>query len=298
MKSPLVYIILLNYNGYKDTIECLESLEKITYKNYRIVVVDNASIDGSEKIIKNKFPEHIFIQAGSNLGFSGGNNVGIKYALQQGTDYVLLLNNDTIVEPDFLEPLVEEAEKSDQIGIMGGKINYYYDKNIIWSAGGYISDIKGCGYHYGIKEVDEGQYDEKREVTFLTGCIQLIKREVLEKVGLYDEDYFLYFEDVDYCYRTIKNNFKLVYVPTSKIYHKISASTGDESSLALYYNHRNRLLFIKKNIKNFFKKSIILIYFFMTRIIRIKKYNKKMTYVFEGIKDYYINKVGCKNFNS
>lgn len=297
-KYPVVWIVLLNYKGCQDTIECIESLEQITYRNYKIIIVDNNSKDGSEEILRNKFPQHIVIQSGENLGFSGGNNVGIKYALENGADYILLLNNDTLVEPDFLNPLVEEAEKDKAIGIVAGKINYYYDKNIIWSAGGYISEIKGCGYHYGINEVDVGQYDKKREVTCLTGCLQLIKKEVIKEVGLYDEDYFLYFEDVDYCYRVKKHGFKLVYVPQSKIYHKVSASAGEESSLALYYNHRNRLLFVKKNIDAFFNKSVFLLYFLITRISRILKYREKTIYAFKGIKDYYKKISGYKHFTN
>ena len=159
MEWPRVYIILLNYNGYKDTIECIESLHKVSYSNFSIVVVDNDSQDNSENILRKQYPQHTIIQSGSNLGFAGGINIGIQHALCQGADYILLLNNDTIVEPNFLEPLIIEAEKTDGVGIVGGKINYYYSKNKIWSAGGYISELKGCGYHYGKDEVDVGQYD-------------------------------------------------------------------------------------------------------------------------------------------
>lgn len=294
---PLVWIVLLNYKGCQDTIECIESLEQITYPNYRIIVVDNDSKDGSEETLRNKFPQHIIIQSGDNLGFSGGNNVGIKYALENRADYILLLNNDTLVEPNFLEPLVEESEKDKSIGIAAGKINYYYDKNIIWAAGGYISEIKGCGYHYGINQEDLGQYDIRQEVSFLTGCIQLIKREVLEKVGLYDEDYFLYMEDVDYCCRVKKTGFKLMYVPKSKIYHKVSASTGENSPLMLYYMNRNRLLFIRKNYKVFLNNMLFYIFFFLSRIINVRVYKQNTRFIIRGIKDYYKGHWGKQDFN-
>lgn len=295
---PLVYIILLNYNGYKDTIECINSLEKISYKNYKIVIVDNASTDGSEDILKNEFPHHIFIQTGSNLGFAGGNNVGIKYALENGADYILLLNNDTVVEPNFLEPLVEYADKDNKVGIVGGKINYYHNRNKIWSAGGKVNLFTGSTYHFGLNKNNSDYINKFNKVKFLTGCVQLIKKDLINDIGFLDEDYFLYYEDTDYCTRAVKNGWKLVYIPNSIIYHKVSSSTKKSSPIQLYYLTRNRMLFISKNSNNKLAKIIFNCYWIIVSILRyIRKFflkDKNRVYIYLGIKDYYLKNFGYR----
>lgn len=279
-KEANVHIILLNYNGYEDTVECIKSICKINYNNYKIILVDNNSSDGSQiellKYLSQNEKVH-FIQSEKNLGFSGGNNIGIKWALNNGADYICLLNNDTVVEKDFLINLVTEMEKNSDIGVAAGKIMYFKEKDIIWSAGGYINEVKALGCHYGINIKDNEQFNSKRELTFLTGCLQLIRKSVFEEIGLYDDEYFLYMEDVDFCKRVIESGYKLSYIPTSKIYHKVSASTGgDESPLQLYYMTRNRILFNKKNNK----KLIIAIKFYLFMIIKmiIEPFRKKSDY--------------------
>lgn len=299
MAIPKVYIILLNYNGYIDTIDCISSLKLLEYDNYEIVIVDNNSTDDSEiyisKFIKYNDKVHL-INAEKNLGFSGGNNLGIKYALKHEADYICLLNNDTTVEPNFLSELVKEMELDSNIGICAGKILYYDNKNRIWSAGGYIDEIKSLGCHYGMDEYDNGKFDEKRQVNFLTGCVQLIRKDVLESVGFYDEDYFLYMEDVDFCYKTLNNGYKLMYIPNSKIYHKVSSSTGgDNSPLFLYYITRNRLLFAKKNYKDMVKLLKTYIFFIIKIFIDSLRKKKKYKYVLMGAKDFILNKRGYKS---
>lgn len=222
-KQPSVSIVLLNYNGYNDTIECIKSLKNITYNNYKIVIVDNNSTDNSEieikKFIKND-DKIQFIQADKNLGFSGGNNIGIRYALENNADYICLLNNDTIVETNFLSELVNSMEKDNKIGVAAGKIMYFEDKDIIWSAGGFISEIKSLGEHYGIDTKDSKKFDDTIEVSFLTGCLQLIRKEVFEEIGMYDDRYFLYMEDVDFCKRATRKGYKLMYIPQSKCIYR------------------------------------------------------------------------------
>ena len=301
-KQPSVSIVLLNYNGYNDTIECIKSLKNITYNNYKIVIVDNNSTDNSEieikKFIKND--DNIqFIQSYKNLGFSGGNNIGIRYALENNADYICLLNNDTIVETNFLSELVNSMEKDNKIGVAAGKIMYFEDKDIIWSAGGFISEIKSLGEHYGIDIKDSKQFDDTIEVSFLTGCLQLIRKEVFEEIGMYDDIYFLYMEDLDFCKRVTRKGYKLMYIPQSKIYHKVSASIGGfESPLQLYYVTRNRILFNKKNQNNFIKS--ILFYAFMIIKMLIEPFRKKENYKYmlEGIKDGIKNKYGFKDITT
>jgi len=247
-KSPKVGIIILNWNQEKDTTACLSSLSKIDYSNYEIVVVDNGSRDGSPEKIKAKFHNITLIKNKENLGFAEGNNVGIRYLMAKSVDYILLLNNDTIVESNFLTELVRVGESSTDIGILAPKI-YFLDKpDQIWYAGGYFRRITGKTYHRGLFEKDSGQYDEVAGVDFVSGCAMLIKKEILEKLKGLDPDYFNSHEDVDFCLRTKALHYKLLYVPTSKIRHKFAQAMGGRfSSFYIYYRVRNSLLFMEKN---------------------------------------------------
>ncbi|MFH0852166.1 MAG: glycosyltransferase family 2 protein [bacterium] len=253
---PKVFIIVLNWNGLKDTEECIESLKKIDYPDYKIVVVDNGSTDGSDEIIPKKhFQDVAFIETKSNLGFAGGNNIGIKHALDNGADYILLLNNDTTVEPDFLSKLVKAAEGDKKIGIVGPMIFFYDEPDRVWFGGGKInwSKIRGSHLDYNtVKKRDHALSDEEMEkeknkvVDYITGCCLLIKREVVEKIGYLNDDYFLYYEDADWCMRAKKAGWQSVVVPASYIYHKQSKSTVEFSYPYIYYHSRNGLLFASR----------------------------------------------------
>lgn len=244
---PEIYIIILNWNGWQDTVECVESCRKLNYPNFRILIVDNGSTDCSEAILRERFPDIEIISTGENLGFAGGNNFGIKYVIKKGADYIWLLNNDTIVNAETLSALVEIANLDRKIGIVGSKIYYFDNPTKIWFAGGYINWDLGITEHFGIKEFDRGQYEVIKEVDFITGCSLLIKKEVIEKIGLMEEDYFLYYEDVEWCIRAQRAGYKTVYVPKSMLWHKVSASGGGtESPLVLYYNCRNSMFFYKR----------------------------------------------------
>lgn len=287
--QPKVDIILLNYNGYEDTIECIKSLKNISYKNFDVFIVDNNSTDDSEKKILDYIKDDnniTFIQTNENLGFSGGNNVAIKKSLEKNADYICLLNNDTVVEKDFLEELVNKMEMDKSIGIASGKIMYYDNPSKIWCAGGYIDDIRSCGYHYGRDEIDDGKFDNDKEVTDLPGCLQLIRPEVFEKVGLYEEKYFLYMEDTDFCYRTSQAGYKLMYISSSKIYHKVSSSTGGQDSPThLYYMARNRLLFNKTMNLGLLKDIKFYIFYFLRLTLEPIRRKKKFKYVLSGVID-------------
>lgn len=294
--EPQVDIILLNFNGYKDTIDCVKSLENISYSNYNVIIVDNNSNDNSEEEIK-KYIETkknlIFIQSGKNLGFSGGNNVGIKYAIDNGADYICLLNNDTIVKHDFLNILVETMENDASIGIAAGKIMYHSQPDVIWSAGGYIDYKRALGCHYGMmKNISNPNYNTEKEVTFLTGCLQLIRREVFHKIGFYDDEYFLYMEDVDFCYRCRNSGYKLKYIPSSHIYHKVSASTGNGSPLMLYYMTRNRLLYNKKNQKNIVMRLYLYIFISMKLLLEFIRNRQNLKYFMKSVRDYRMSNFG------
>ena len=247
MKEPSVSIILVNYNGSQDTIECIESVLKCDYKNYNIIVVDNASNDYQELNNNPVFENEkvILIRSDENLGFSGGNNIGIKYVSETLPDYVLLLNNDTIVTKGFLSALVESAKKNKNVGIVTGKILYYWNKDTIWFAGGEYSRKNGRTVHCRCDMKDDSD-TEKKICTFATGCLQLISKDALQKVGLLSEEYFLYSEDVDYCCRIIDAGYSIMYDPSCVIYHKVSASTGKNSRMKQYYMMRNEIAIIRK----------------------------------------------------
>ena len=270
-----VAIIILNYKNSKDTIECVESLEKINYKNFNIIIVDNDSKDDSVEILRNHFKDkHIILNSGKNGGFAYGNNIGIKYALENGADYVLLINNDTIVEDDFLNVLVETAEKDKGVAIATGLIMNYYDKSKILYNGGEIDWNKFYGYHLNERE-NFNVISEEKEITFATGCLMLIRKDIFKNIGFLSEEYFMYYEDVDFCAKVQNKGYKIVYNSNSKIYHKVSASSGEEESpFAIEWNTRNRLRFYRKYKKiSKGKMKIMFPYFFYsTRILKGAKY--------------------------
>ncbi len=224
--SPSVTILIVNWNRREDTLECLASLSEISYPNYRIMLVDNGSTDQSVEAVQHSFPHVEIIRSDKNLRFAGGNNLGIERFLESDDDLCLLLNNDTTVDPGFLEPLVQAMQSAPEIGIAGPKILYHHRPGVIWFAGGVIKPAWGYVRHFGLRQPDDGRFDQPLDVSFLTGCCMLIRREVIEKTGMLDEGFYLYSEDADYCLRASKAGYKLKYEPTSHIYHKLSQSTG------------------------------------------------------------------------
>ncbi len=292
-----VYIILLNWNGKEDTLECVESLKKIDYNNYKIIVVDNNSEDDSVLEIRKQYSEIKIIENEKNFGFAGGNNVGIKYAMENGADYVLLINNDTTVEKDFLREIVKAGELNKESGLLGPKTNYHSEPNRIWFAGGKVSWMKNKGTHLGLDEIDEGQHNKIKQVDYLTGCCLLIKREVIEKIGALAEDYFLYYEDTDFSLRAKNAGYKCTYIPEAKIYHKVSRSTKPGSSSYIYYHTRNGLVMTKRN-GSFLNKIILYphcVFLFLKQIIKIVFISQKRDWAFavlRGERDFLLGKMG------
>lgn len=253
-----IAIVILNWNGKRDTLECLKSVEELQIINYKlqILVIDNGSTDDSVKVIKKKYPKVEVIETGENLGFAAGNNVGIKKAIDAGADFVLTLNNDTIVDKNLLVHLVEAADNNKDAGILSPMIYFYpgfeYHKGkyserekgrVVWYAGGVIDWDNVLASNYGVDDTDIGQYEKVHEIDFATGACMLIRREIIEKVGLFDEKYYLYLEDADLSQRVQNFGRKIVFVPQAKVWHKVSQSSGIGSNLNDYYITRNRLLF-------------------------------------------------------
>jgi len=248
-QQPQVLILILNHNQKTDTLRCLESLMELNYSNYKILLVDNNSKDGTADKIGKLYPEVILIETKINLGCAGGRNVGIKYFLfQTKADYILFLDNDTEVDADLLNNLINVAESDNKIGLVAMKVYYFDEPNKFWFAGGAkINWLKGRFYNSGQGEMDYGQFDNGKEIDSIPGGFTFIKREVLEKAGKLDERYFIYYEDPDWCVRVKKTGFKIAFAPGAKVWHKASSSLGMESPAFYYYRTRNRLLFMWKN---------------------------------------------------
>lgn len=235
--------IVLNFKVKKDALECIDSLKKSTYP-VKIILVDNNSEDGISSAVEGD-KEITFIQTGENLGYTGGNNIGIKKALSGGSDYVFILNPDTIIDKDCIKNLIQALEGEEKAGIVGPKI-YFEGGKIIWHAGGILDKLNVIGMHIGLDEKDKGQYENIKKVDFISGAAIMIKKEVFEKIGLFDERYFLYYEDADICFRAKQSLFKILYVPKALVWHKNARSVELGSSLQDYYITRNRMLYASK----------------------------------------------------
>lgn len=224
-----VAVVVLTWNGRSLTLDCLESLAALTWGNLETVVVDNHSTDGTAEAIKSSCGETVSVLVNpENLGFSGGNNVGIRYALDRGADWVLLLNNDTIVDPGLVDRLVEAAACAPDVGVVGPKIYYSHPPDRIWSAGGEIFLSRGTARHIGIRRRDTGEYDTPRDVDYVSGCALMASRDVFETIGLLDSSYVLYFEDADFCTRARMHGFRVRYAPGAVVWHRISSATGGQ----------------------------------------------------------------------
>lgn len=295
MEYPKVSIIILNWNGLKDTVECLESLKKIIYPNYNIIVVDNGSSNDDVKALQTIFGEYIKIIANDrNYGFTGGTNIGIRYALNiTNPQYLLSLNNDTIVDPEFLDKLIEVAESDTSIGIIGPKIYFYDFPNTIQSLGNRLNFATGQISQIGNREQDDGRSSKNRNIDFISVCL-LIRAKVLDDIGLFDNDYFCYWEDVDLCNRAKKAGYKIMYAPSAKIWHKLEKSSANKLGLVDYYIARNRFRFMKKNATRCQYLSFF-IYFFAyyiwlvtgSRIYRQKM--KQLPAFYRGVRDGLFN---------
>ncbi|NLT41867.1 MAG: glycosyltransferase family 2 protein [Anaerolineae bacterium] len=244
---PLVALVTLNWNGKDHTIECVESLSRLTYPNYRVLIVDNGSTDGSVAAFHAQLPEALVIENGRNLGYSQGFNAGLQAAYDLGAEYVLILNNDTIVDRGVLEALVGTAERDEKIGFVSGKVYYYDRPNVIQTAGREPHPLYLVHGLVGEGEEDRGQYDEEKDYDYLDDIFLLVSRTAYEATGGYDPLFFLYYEETDWCYRARQAGFRLVYTPEARVWHKHGKSTGgDRSPTFVYYTTRNQILFMRR----------------------------------------------------
>jgi len=260
VRYPLVSVISINFNNPEVTAEMIESLKHISYPNIEIIIVDNASNVGNVDELNEKYPGIILVKSTQNLGFAGGNNLGI---LESKGKYILLLNNDTVVDPGFLEPLVKKCEENETIGAVSPKLNYFADKQMIQWAGNYeMNKTTLRCFSRGALEKDTGKYTEDWKSAYNHGAAMLVPRTVIEKVGLMAEIYFLYYEELDWGEQIKNHGFDIYFVHNSIVYHKESSSIGADSPLKIYYMNRGRFIFMRRNVHgfNFLVASLYMIF--------------------------------------
>ena len=246
MPLPFVITVILNTNRCTDTLDALDSLEKSTYGNHSIIVLDNASTDNSVEFIRKEFPEVEIIQLTENLGYAGNNNVGIEAALERGADWVFVLNEDTVLAKDCLEFLIAKGESDPAIGIVGPMVYHFDEPEIIQSAGGSLGPL-WQSHHIGQNEKDIGQYKNERDVEWISGCAVLVRRQTIEQIGPLDARFFYYWEETEWCLRARKNGWRIVHTPQAKLWHKGVQRDYQPSPSVTYYSTRNRLLMFSKH---------------------------------------------------
>lgn len=245
MDRPLVSVITINYNQIPVTCEFLESLKKVSYDPLEVIVVDNASTEDPTEAINIVYPEARLILSDKNLGFAGGNNLGIKAC---HGDYIFIVNNDTEVSENIIEKLLEPFQKDPLVGVVSPKIYYFHHPNVIQYAGfRQVNPFTGRNSAVGNKEQDIGQYDRPGYTSYAHGAAMMASREVIRKVGMLPDIFFLYYEELDWSVQVVSAGYRIYYQPEACLYHKESVTTGKESIIKTYYQNRNRILFMRRN---------------------------------------------------
>lgn len=295
--SPMVTVVVLNWNNAPDTLECLASVAKLRYDNYDVIVVDNGSTDGSVDIIRDRHPDVTILENQDNLGYAEGNNVGIRYASDIGAEYVFVLNNDALVAPETLSSLVDAAMSHPNAGFLGPKVYHRETPQVIQSAGGMFNKYWESCYR-GMDEVEQGQFEDLAEVDFVCGCAVLVSQRAIGQIGLLDPRFFLYREDIDWCYRATRAGFKVLYIPTAKAWHRSPHIRESESPRTTYYMTRNALLFLSKNDLGGIEIARVLIFRQLRRLFawtfkpkwRYKRQDRNALWT--GIVDFFQGKFG------
>ena len=312
---PKVFIIIVNWNGKQDTLICLSSLQSLDYSNYHVIIVDNGSKDDSISAIKLQFPNHLLLENLTNIGFTGGNNIGIQYALDHKADFVLLLNNDTKVSSDLLKRFMLGFQQFPKAGVLGAKICLMQNEEKLDHFGGKKKKKKGVFDLIGLHASDEN-WDTAFCIDYVCGAAMMIKKEVFEKRGPLESRFFLIWEESDFCMRAKRKGFQIISYPSAKIWHKVSASFKGKTH-STYFWWRNRLLWIERNcsfrhllsiyirvlipeifhlIKIYLLKSIQYTCFqsFYTKAKLERKTHNLFTYkaALKGIKDYLLRRFG------
>ncbi|MES2122814.1 MAG: glycosyltransferase family 2 protein [Chlamydiota bacterium] len=293
--NSLISVIVLHYANLSDTQECLASLSSVDDPHFNILLIDNGT--GDPALEQLKAPGLTLIRNAHNLGFAEGNNVGIRYALDHGAGAVLLLNNDTTVAPSLLTAFRQASQLFPQAGALGAKIYFYDDPPVIWHAGGMIDRKTVHCRHLGCGDTDrEKRWENYQEVDYVCGCALFATRQAIEAAGLLAPEFFLMWEEVDWCYRMRMAGYPSLFVPQAKLWHKISQSfeEGNRCPSRLYYYCRNRLLFLKRH---FSFKERVRFYFLSFGKELFNFGNKRREYLayLRGTRDYFFGKFYAKS---
>lgn len=302
LTQPLVISVILNTNRKDDTLECLASLQNSTYMNHRAIVLDNASSDDSVEAIQQAFPEVQLISLESNLGYAGNNNVGIQAAIEQGAEWVFVLNEDTILAEDCLAQLVAGASLHERCGIIGPMVYHHNEPGVIQSAGGHLSPLWES-VHIGHNELDRGQYDTPRQVDWISGCAIMVRREAIEQAGKIDERFFYYYEETEWCVRITRAGWQIWHLPQAKLWHKGVQRNYQPSPNVTYYSTRNYLLLLKKHrapASVRLKAAFQLVKRLISWTIRPKWRDKKAhrDALWQGMNDYLRQKWGIRPYRA
>jgi len=295
------FAIVLSWNGREDTLRCLDSLSRVDHPDLGIVCVDNGSADGSSQAVRERFPSVVLIEAGANLGYSGGNNLGLRHALEHGARWAMLVNNDATVAPDVIDGFERAARERPRAGILAGKVYFADRPQTIWFAGQRVSELIGySGRPRGYGRRDGPRYGEVVQTDRAVGALMAISREALEEVGLLDEELFAYVEDVDWALRVRQACFEVVLAPGARAWHRVSASTGGEaaSTHTLYYGARNTVTVLERRrplgrVGNALRRIAILTTFSAHALTRSDR-RRALRAVREGFKDARVGRLGLR----
>ncbi len=246
MPQPLIYVLVLDNNRRDDTLACLASLVRNSYKNLKIIVLDNSTTDGTREAICSTFTDVQMISLTKNLGYAGNNNIGVEIAMKQGADWIFILNDDTILDPDCLAKLVFVGESDPSIGIVGPMVYHHDEPDIIQSAGGMLGKY-WQSQHLGQNELDKGQFQSPHPVEWISGCSILVRKTVIEQVGKLDDSFFMYSEEKEWCVRASRAGWKIFHVPQAKIWHKGVQRDYQPKPSFTYYETRNHFLILAKH---------------------------------------------------
>jgi GT2 family glycosyltransferase len=292
----VVGIVLVNYNGMRFMPDCLASLQQMRQAQARIVVVDNASTDGSAAWVAQHYPSVTLIQLPTNQGVTGGNNAGIEWCLANGCDYILLLNNDTVVEPDFLHHLLLHA---DARTLIVPRVYFYDNRHLLNSHIGHFDFRRGVNVQYLYGKPESPSSRQMQLVTMASTCAMLIPKAIIDEIGIMDDAYFLYYDDTDFIARAVSHGAVIKYIPDAVVYHRESSSSGGwaVSPLSMYYNTRNRLYFMFKHQQQKLTLTFFLLYFFVGRIITLARYilrgeTRIAAALCKGIADFFKGNMG------
>lgn len=268
-----VWAIVLTHGGAEEiTADCIDSLLAQDYGALTVLLVDNASFDGSGERLRNRYPDIEYLGTGANHGYTGGNNRGMRHAIERGADFVLVLNNDTVLDPCCVTQLVRSAHRADRVGVVAPKILFWDDPARIWFAGGDFSFARAMGQHRREKELDDpNEAPRLDDITFATGCCFLMPAGVARALGGFHEDYFMYCEDVELSLRLVRSGYRMYYQPAARLLHRVPSRPGPTSPFASRLRDRNRRRLVREHY-NWRQRAVFAAWFYPTRVIRLAQH--------------------------